>query len=305
MNCPICNIEVKNIRSLMRHIKLHNYDSKKLYDEFIKKETEGICIVCKKETKYKNYSNGYNKFCSNKCACKYNVSEYWNSNNEKVLERKLKHREEFKKYQNLNGRPKGTKNKNPYPKTKAVLGKYIKNPPPSWYGKKHTEKTKDKMSLTRSIMIENGEVKMGSYKGLFKPKNPQKYLGNVNNIVWRSTWEKKFLTYCDLNENVLEYSSEEISIPYLDPTTNRIRRYFPDVYMKVKDKDGQIKKYLIEIKPKRQTLPPPTSQRKTKKYLNEVYTYAKNESKWKAAKEFCLDNGWEFKIITEYELGLK
>ena len=141
-----------------------------------------------------------------------------------------------------------------------------------------------------------------SYKGLFKPKNPNKYIGNVDNIIWRSLWERKFLNYCDLNENILEYSSEEISIPYLDPSTGRIRRYFPDVYMKVKDVDGAIKKYLIEIKPKRQTLPPTVPKRKNKSYINEVYTYAKNQAKWEAAREFCKDNGWEFKLITEKEL---
>jgi len=144
-----------------------------------------------------------------------------------------------------------------------------------------------------------------AYKGIYKPTHPEKYIGDVNNIIWRSTWEKTFLSYCDLNESILEYSSEEISIPYFDPTTNRMRRYFPDVYIKVKDIDGKIKKYLIEIKPKRQTVPPQKPQRQSKKYLNEVYMYAKNEAKWKAAKEFCKDNGWEFKIITENELGIR
>lgn len=140
-----------------------------------------------------------------------------------------------------------------------------------------------------------------SYKGFFRPKNPEKYIGDVNNIIWRSLWERKFLNYCDLNQNILEYSSEEISIPYLDPSTNRIKRYFPDVYMKVKDVDGNIKKYLIEIKPKRQTVPP-APRKKTKSYITEVYTYQKNKAKWKAAEEFCKDNGWEFKLITEKEL---
>jgi hypothetical protein len=144
-----------------------------------------------------------------------------------------------------------------------------------------------------------------AYKGIYKPTHPEKYIGDVNNIIWRSTWEKTFLSYCDLNESILEYSSEEISIPYFDPTTNRMRRYFPDVYIKVKDIDGKIKKYLIEIKPKRQTVPPQKPQRQSKKYLNEVYMYVKNEAKWKAAKEFCKDNGWEFKIITENELGIR
>ena len=144
-----------------------------------------------------------------------------------------------------------------------------------------------------------------SYKGKYQPKNPQKYRGDVNNIIYRSLWERKFLIYCDTNENIIEYASEELALPYRSPIDNKIHRYFPDFYIKVKESNGQIKKYLIEIKPKKQTIEPIPQKRKTKGYIYEVYEYAKNQAKWKAAQEFCEDRQWEFKVLTEDELGIK
>jgi hypothetical protein len=144
-----------------------------------------------------------------------------------------------------------------------------------------------------------------SYKGKYQPKNPKKYIGNVNNIIYRSLWERKFLIYCDTNENIIEYASEEIALPYRSPIDNRIHKYFPDFYIKVRESNGEIKKYLIEIKPKKQTVEPIPQKRKTKGYIYEVYEYAKNQAKWKAAEEYCKDRQWEFKVLTETELGIK
>ena len=144
-----------------------------------------------------------------------------------------------------------------------------------------------------------------SYKGKYKPSYPQKYQGDPTNIIYRSLWERKFCVYCDLNENVLEWSSEEKCVPYRSPIDNRVHRYFPDFLIKVKEPNGSIKKYMIEIKPKRQTVPPPKPKRQTKGYIAEAYEYAKNQAKWRAAKEWCADRGYEFKIITETELNIK
>jgi hypothetical protein len=113
------------------------------------------------------------------------------------------------------------------------------------------------------------------------------------------------MVYCDLNENILEWGSEEIALPYRSPIDNRIHRYFPDFYIKVKEQTGQIKKYIIEIKPKKQTIEPKVQKRKTKGYIYEVVEYAKNQAKWKAAQEFCKDRMWEFKVLTEEDLGIK
>jgi hypothetical protein len=144
-----------------------------------------------------------------------------------------------------------------------------------------------------------------SYKGKYKPSFPDKYRGDPTNIIYRSLWELKFLRYCDLNENILEYSSEEIMIPYLDKSTSKIRRYFPDAYIKVLQPDKTIKKYLIEIKPAKQTIPPPRPKRQTRKYIAEAMEFVKNQSKWEAAREWCADRGYEFKVLTENELGIK
>ena len=144
-----------------------------------------------------------------------------------------------------------------------------------------------------------------AYKGKYKPSLPNKYKGDPTNIIYRSLWEKKFMKYCDSNANVLEWGSEEIALPYRSPVDNKVHRYFPDFYIKVKENTGKIKRYLIEVKPKKQTMKPKRPKRQTKGYIYEVYEYAKNQAKWKAAKNFCDDRRWEFKVLTENELGIK
>jgi hypothetical protein len=144
-----------------------------------------------------------------------------------------------------------------------------------------------------------------SIKSKYKPSYPSKYKGDSNNIICRSSWERKFCYWCDHNANILEWGSEEFSIPYLSPVDNRIHRYFPDFIIKVKESVGQIKTYVIEVKPKRQTQPPKPKSRVTKGFLYEAKTYAVNQAKWKAADEWCKDRRLEFKVITEDELGIK
>ena len=145
-----------------------------------------------------------------------------------------------------------------------------------------------------------------THKSLYKPTNPQKYIGDTNNIICRSSWERRFCIWCDKNDNIIEWGSEEFWIPYRSPVDNRVHKYFPDFFIKVRERNGSIKKYVIEVKPYKQTQQPnSTPKRKTKSWLYEVKTYAVNQAKWKAAKEFCADRLLEFKIITENELGLK
>ena len=144
-----------------------------------------------------------------------------------------------------------------------------------------------------------------SYKGRYRPSNPKKYKGDSSNIIYRSLWERKFMVYCDNQTKILEWGSEEIVLPYRSPIDNKVHRYFPDFYIKVKESNGKIKRYIIEIKPKKQTIEPKVKKRKTKGYIYEVYEYAKNQAKWEAAKEFCKDRMWEFKVLTEDELGIK
>lgn len=142
-----------------------------------------------------------------------------------------------------------------------------------------------------------------AYKGKYKPKNPEKYKGNPDNIIWRSTWEARVMKQLDENPNVLWWGSEELFIRYYNPLDNKIHRYFPDFVVKVKKKDETLMTYLLEVKPEVQTKPP-TQKKKTKRYLEESKTYIINQSKWKAATEFCKDHGWEFKVLTEKDLGI-
>lgn len=142
-----------------------------------------------------------------------------------------------------------------------------------------------------------------TYKGRYIPSNPRKYKGDSSNIIYRSSWERKFMVYCDRNESILEWGSEEVIVPYISPLDGRVHRYFPDFYIKVKQSNGSVKKMIIEVKPKKQCSPPKIPKRKTKYFLNEVRTWGVNEAKWKAAIEWCKDRNMEFVILTEEHLG--
>ena len=144
-----------------------------------------------------------------------------------------------------------------------------------------------------------------AYKGRYNPVNPKKYKGNPQNIIYRSLWERKFMVYCDTNDKVLEWGSEEIIIPYISPWDSKVHRYFPDFYIKVKQSNGNLKKFIIEVKPKKQTRPPKPVERKTKRWIKEVRTFGINEAKWKHATKWCKDNDMVFKILTEEELGIR
>lgn len=139
----------------------------------------------------------------------------------------------------------------------------------------------------------------------FKPKNKHKYKGDINNIISRSSYETKFMMWCDHNTSVIEWSSEENIIPYKSPIDGRYHRYFVDFKVKVKTLDNKTETYLIEVKPYNQTIEPNVQKNVTKRYLNEVVTWSINKSKWKAAEDYCKDRGWKFKILTEKELNIK
>lgn len=141
-------------------------------------------------------------------------------------------------------------------------------------------------------------------QGIFSPKNIEKYEGDPSNIIYRSSWELKFFKWCDSNPAIIKWSSEEIIIPYICPTDNRAHRYFPDAKIKIKDKSGNIKTYLVEIKPMAQTIPPKLTNSK-KRYITEVMEWGKNDAKWAAARQWCGIMGYEFVILNEYDLGVK
>ncbi len=138
------------------------------------------------------------------------------------------------------------------------------------------------------------------HKRRYVPVFPEKYNGDPTNIIMRSSWETKFASWCDKNPGIIKWSSEETVVPYRCPTDEKIHRYFID--FKITTSVG--KTYLVEVKPAKQTQPPEYPGRRTQRYLVESLTFMKNQAKWKAADAYAKDRGWEFKIITEYELGL-
>ena len=141
------------------------------------------------------------------------------------------------------------------------------------------------------------------YSGKYKIKNIKKYKGNHRNVIYRSLWERKFMVYCDQHPSILQWSSEEISVPYISPVDKKSHRYFPDFIIKKIDKNGKTKIMMIEIKPSSQVSKPKSSGRNVK-ILKENVRWQINNAKWRAADKFCKKHGWEFKILTEKELKI-
>lgn len=133
-----------------------------------------------------------------------------------------------------------------------------------------------------------------AYKGKFVPKHKEKYAGDPRVIVWRSLWERNVMRWMDSQSDVIAWNSEEVIIPYLCETDNRPHKYHIDFWFKTKKGT-----YLIEVKPKKECSPPVKPKRKTKRYVQECLTYIKNQSKWKAAKEYADYQGWEFQVWHE------
>jgi hypothetical protein len=142
-----------------------------------------------------------------------------------------------------------------------------------------------------------------SYKGWFTPKHRNKYKGDSENVVYRSSWELRVMKWLDENPSVIWWASEELIIRYKSPIDQKIHRYFPDFIVRLKQKNGTESTVVIEIKPQKQTVKP-EQKRKTKRYLQEAATYAVNQEKWRAADLFCKEHGWQFKVLTEKDIGI-
>ena len=143
-----------------------------------------------------------------------------------------------------------------------------------------------------------------AYSGTFRPSNPQKYVGDYRNIIYRSSWECRVMNWLDKNPNIVSWASEEIIIPYVSPVDGKWHRYYPDFVVKVKNKDNTTRTMMLEVKPKKQTQRPIPQRRVTQKYITEVATWGVNQAKWKYAEDYCKDRGWEFRVLTEDDLGL-
>jgi hypothetical protein len=142
-------------------------------------------------------------------------------------------------------------------------------------------------------------------QGVYKPTNSNKYIGS-NYPMYRSGWELKFFRWADTNENVVAWGSENIIIPYINPLDNKVHRYFVDNYVVFKDKEGNKKKFLIEIKPSKQVEKPSSrGNKKQSTVLHEQVTWVTNQAKWEAAKKWADKKGCQFIILTEKELGIR
>ena len=147
---------------------------------------------------------------------------------------------------------------------------------------------------------------MKTLKGKYTPKKHSKYKGDPTNIIYRSSWERKFMSYCDRNPDIVEWASEEIAIPYYDTLSKKVRRYFPDFLIKVKTKDGKLKTHLIEVKPTKDLRPPVGGKGKKKStVLYEMKTYQMNRDKFASARKWCDDRNIIFDIWTEKHLRQK
>jgi hypothetical protein len=152
----------------------------------------------------------------------------------------------------------------------------------------------------------------GKYKqGYFQLKNPQKYVGDPNKVIFRSSWEYRFMQWCDIHPKIVKWGSEPVPIPYINPVrsaekkTQVINNYYIDFYM-VAEKDGKQQAYLVEVKPEKQKYPPDPSKlnenctaKRLSRYNQELKTYLINQAKWAAAKQYAASRGMLFKIADE------
>jgi hypothetical protein len=139
-------------------------------------------------------------------------------------------------------------------------------------------------------------------QGTYRPTNGYKYIG-TKHPRYLSSWELKFFRWCDNNPKIVKWGSESFAIPYRSPLDGRVHKYLVDNFIHIRDTNGCIKKYLIEIKPKKQTVPPKKhGNKKTSTMVYESQMYATNCAKWEAARKFCQKKNYKFIILTEDEL---
>jgi hypothetical protein len=154
------------------------------------------------------------------------------------------------------------------------------------------------MSGIKDLKPAYGKFKQGYYQ----PQFPDKYHGKMP-IIYRSNWERKFCAWLDLTPEILEWSSESISIKYFYEPDQSMHTYYPDFYFMKKNQDGSISKYLVEVKPTKFLQRPSEPKRKTpnalKNYRMACEQFAKNYYKSIAAKEWCTRNGYKYVYLTE------
>lgn len=299
--CKICGQKIKanSARGLAYHLNHYHpeVDHRDYYIKCINSRTQ--CVDCGCEMKFFGLTNGFYERCKS-CATK----QSWVN----ADERKQELSERFTTNNPSVGRPKGSKNKNPYPergrqlRSESLRGRAapwnldptkINSQKDTWANKSNEEITSIYAQQLKT-KEENGVVAQ-FYQGRFKPKNPNKYKGDVKNIIYRSSWELAVLKWADSNNLIKSYSSEEIVIPYFYEIDKKTHRYFIDVFLEYTDG----RKVLVEIKPKKETNVPAKQGKSKSRYITESLTYVKNQNKWAAAFEFAKARGWVFEVWTE------
>lgn len=157
--------------------------------------------------------------------------------------------------------------------------------------------------MAKNFMKSQGPRQNSHFKqGYYRPS--EKYVGDPNKVIYRSSWEQQFMRFCDTNPNVISWTSEpDLHIPYYNPLEKRISRYYIDFAIVTRDNDGNVTKWFIEVKPSKQIVPPVTPKRMTDKqtdnYLRNAKHYIVNQAKFEAAKQFAAERGFKFGIVTE------
>lgn len=135
-------------------------------------------------------------------------------------------------------------------------------------------------------------------QGIFHPINKEKYKGTLP-VVYRSSLELKVYRWLDNNANIINWGSESVVIPYISPVDGKLHRYFVDANLTLKE-NNTFQKYLVEIKPHAQVLPPTKSAKKSPQtIIYENVTYSVNQAKWEAARHWCKKHNYKFLIFTE------
>lgn len=150
--------------------------------------------------------------------------------------------------------------------------------------------------MANPISLNNKKFK----QGIFQPKNRQKVIGDLTRLNYKSSWELKFMQMLDDNPDIIKWASEPLFIPYFSTADQKQRKYYIDFIFECKTKDGSLKTYLVEIKPMAQCKPP--RQSRNKHLLKETHEFITNQCKWEAARLFAKKHGWEFVVLTEYDL---
>lgn len=141
-------------------------------------------------------------------------------------------------------------------------------------------------------------------QGYYKVNNPEKYAGDPRVVIYRSSWERKFMILCDLSPQIVRWGSEPVQIKYLSPIDNKMHNYNVDFFIEVLDNEGKRMKYIVEIKPSSQISREPVlegrvTEKKLQRHAELTKMYHVNKAKQIAAMKWALDRNMKYVVLTE------